>query len=434
MTVQLPVGTTQFVKRIPKNKHVLVLAICSAFFVAPAYALEKISDIELSDATGEGLAFFATDFQLQAQPGAYINLMPIGPAAGGSKANIYIYGLAISKNTNAGDMNTAHNSRFSGTGLNWGSQEDGNYFLLNVDGNGAGAPGLNGSSVVVPNLVITAPTSTLASEDGNNIRLGLWMDVNQLDPTANQRNSSVPALQAQGIWDGLSINGTKISMFATPGSSTVNSAYNNTLGLNGVLRFNTNANGVLRLSVAETAAGSPGNGVTPYSADPTFDQNEGIYLPRLAMNLPLGQPNYQPLMLSSDSTGVVLELARIPNNAGAYNQFYVNYDGTSTPGLTPAQGKCAQARCPTTATHGSIAIGDVYYNNSATLNAATNTPAYSYNALYTSSGAQAGTGVVGVTFKAPVASGGTATNGVNLGTAAIDGLMIQHLKMTLTGL
>ena len=261
-------------------------------------------------------------------------------------------------------------------------------------------------------------------------------------------------MQIQGIWDGFGINGTQINLYSTPGcpsatcssgggvtTGTGNSDYANTLGISGRLRFNSQKNGVLRLSVAESSIGK-------------FDSYEGIYIQNLDINLPLGNLNYQPLILSTNSSGQVsLELARIPNVPAAYNQFYIDY-GTSTAlgtsgALTPAAGMCTGTSCPSTATHGNLTIGDVYVNNGTAVAGVTINGTTGYatmpngdlvvpggaNALYTSTGAVAGSAVNGITFKAPGTSG-SPTNGaaVNLGTAAISGLMINHMKMTLTGL
>ena len=360
----------------------------------------------------------------------------------------------------------------------------------------------------------------------------------------------------QAIWDGFGINGSVVNLFATPscssaalcpygtipsipqnytteGSTTAapgHGEYQNTLGLSGVLRFNSSRAGttaatssMLRLSV-QGKSGATTIGL--------FDPLEGIFIPQLNINLPLGNINYQPLMLTSGVVGgkptISLELAQIPNASSVYNQFYVNYDSNQvdmTPshanlslcaggtlsgvlcttntgysyngaiagadpsaitldttmgtgmvvnyggdgaaiigispvtGLTPAAGMCVTGTasatavgCASTATHGSITIGDAYVNNTLTTQSATynlilndgTSPAGSTqsvtvfippggsDALFTGSagapGAAAGAGVNGIYFQN---SGGAQ---VNLGTAAISGLAVNHMKMTLTGL
>lgn len=566
----------------------LGLATAAIVFSAPTYALEAVSDSELSNATGEGLAYFSTNFQLEmpsvfgdstsalgtagtfgagtgacsgANPGgcgSFVYLSPIGPvaAATGNKTDLYIYGLSISSNDNhttnttaasglaAGSVvsvsgNTAagfaqpHNTIFnSATGVNWGTQTD--PFLLKVNTT-ASLPSLDGGNVAVPYLQIAAPTivtnnNTLDSYSANNIRLGLWANVMQYNvATVNTSNTAVsgpagPALQLLGIWDGFGINGTVVNMFPTATCATAakcpygttgstvavpgHGEYQATLGLAGVLRFNSQPEGVLRFAVNQpTSMG-------------VFDPYEGIYLQNVDSNLPLGNINYQPLMLNSGVSGgkatISLELAQIANAPAVYQQFYVNYDctnqvggcatntgysyyasGTTTApsagttavdirtdgantfvnyvgaagsdntgsaivgrnsvtGISPQAGLCNSGSCPSTATHGSITIGDVYTNNTGapvtlqyklTLNDGTTaagttvtvndvTPPGGSNALFNSAGVQVGNGTGGTAIVNGVTFSGRTGNQspVNLGTASISGLVINHMKMTLTGL
>jgi len=533
----------------------LGLAMGAAVLSLPAYALEQASDAELSAASGEGLAFFAQNIELQMPSvagdysgvsgavttandftglsgyvaagvngskfgasnglasngtattvsqnagdyGSYVYLSPIGPTASGNKTDLYLYGLSLSQNDNAtvnaisgtndsvgsavptaaGNPAKAHNALFntSGAGINWGLSND--PFTLLV--NSKNAVGLDGTTLVtVPYLQISAPTTVTTtagpSFSSNNIRLGAWLNIMQYSgtnaaPNYLTNNSSNtggtfagPALQLQAIWDGFGINGTQINLYPTPacpsgGCAAASTQLADTLGFSGVLRFNTQPTGVLRLSVNESAIGQ-------------FDPYEGVYIQGLHTNLPLGNLNYQPLVLSATNVlsggntvpNVTLELGHIPDQAAAYQQFYISYgsngDGTGTAVaglLTPDAGNCNASKCLASATHGSITIGDVYLNTTAsnvtpsytlTLNNASNTggnptaggtqnvtnvvvPGGS-DALFTNKGSTSITDatVSGITFKAPGVAGAT----VNLGTASISGLMLNHLKMTLTGL
>ncbi len=530
----------------------------AAVLSLPTYALEQASDAELSAASGEGLAFFAQNIELQMPSvagdysgvsgavttandftglsgyvaagvngskfgasnglasngtattvsqnagdyGSYVYLSPVGPTASGNKTDVYLYGLSISQNdnitanavagntsanigsavpTSAGSVAKAHNALFntSGAGVNWGRSNDPFAVLVTTSTD----VGLDGATTVtVPYLQIAAPqtvTTSAASSaySANNIRLGAWLNIlqyNGASATPNYNTAGVsgaagPALQLQAIWDGFGINGTVVNIFPTSTGPTVtgNAQLANTLGFSGVLRFNSQPTGVLRLSVAESNTVG-GNSIG------LFDAYEGIYIQNLHTNLPLGAFNFQPLVLSANNVlsggntvpNVTLELGHIPNASAAYNQYYVDYgpkgDGTSTSGtlLSPAVGNCNAVNCSANATHGSITIGDVFLNTTAsniaptyqlTPRNATNdgsgtvttgTPVTVTNtiipgasdALFTTKGTGnsnlAGTDVAGITFKAPGAAGAT----VNLGTASISGLMINHLKMTLTGL
>lgn len=394
-----------------------------------------------------------------------------------------------------GARNTLFNPAASG-GINWGSGV--NPFVLSVNttpSNATTNPGLAGAAVAIPYLQLAAPTNSLVSTDAsNNLRLGYWMNILQEDmttPTFGQSGNNAlakvgtagPALQIQALMDGFGINGTVINVFPTDpcasgcvanpagAANQGNSAYANVVGFAGVLRINSQSTGVLRLSVGGApAATTPNN----YGQ---FDPYEGVYIQNLDYNMPLGNIGYQPLILSSGATtsatnancasGVVcptiaLELAQIPNIANVYNNFYINYDPactvsgttctsaagntygnpTGAVGLTPVAGMCSSgytaASCPSTATHGNISIGNVYVNTSGATQTAPNGDviyAGEADANYIAGGATPTTlassaNVNGITFKAPTATGAA----VNLGNAAISGLMINHMKMTLTGL
>lgn len=618
MTARLVAQMTHLEPRFKVKTLSLALTFLSAALAMPAYALETISDSDMSDATGEGIAYFTNNFKLQmpsvtldgtapgvlnsfgavqtgtsngtatvvsANPGdygSYLYIGPVGPVPTvsgrplGNQVDTYLYGLSISGA--GGTVNTT--DLFTGTGVNWGSAADPFWLQVMASTNNS----LDGVSQTVPYVQIAAPANTATT--GNNLHLGMWLNIMQYaagsatpnystitSAPATVGNSGVglgPALQLQGIWDGFGINGTVVNLFATPscsssalcpygtvpsypqnyttqGSTTAapgHGEYQNTLGLAGVLRFNSSRAGttaatssMLRLSV-QGKSGATTIGL--------FDPLEGLFIPQLNINLPLGDINYQPLMLTSGVVSgkptISLELAQIPNTSSVYNQFYVNYDSnglstmtgnadlgacgasggtlsgvqcttktgykylglapgadpsaitidtsslillkTGTPGsgnnnnatnytigayglnnlqnvtgLTPVAGMCVTGTasatvvgCSSTATHGSITLGDAYVNNTLTnqratynltLNDGTNpagttqsvtviVPPGGTDALFTGSagapGALAGTGVNGVYFQ------NSAGAQVNLGTAAISGLAVNHMKMTLTGL
>ena len=608
-----------FANTFPFVRTLLSVALMSAV-VAPAYALEAMTDASMSNSTGEGIAYFANNFQLQmpsitqdgmgvgtlnnfgaiqtgtsngsynsstgeyvvsSNPGDYgsylyigpVGPLPIQPSGGvaGNQVDTYLYGLSISGAGAA--VNTTQ--LFTGTPTGWGSAADPFWLQVLTSNNYS----IDGTMQNVPNVQVAAPTNTATA--GNSLHLGMWLNIMQYAAGSKTPNYSTststsatsatygvglgPALQIQGIWDGFGINGTVVNLFATPScgsglcpygaTGSITSApghgeYQNTLGLAGFLRFNSSragtsaaASSMLRLSV-EGASGATTIGV--------FDSNEGVFIPQLNINLPLGNVNYQPLMLTSGVVSgnptISLELAQIPNAPNVYNQFYVNYDSngvngigsgpspyanlslcaggtlsgnqcttktaytynglasgadpsaitintsslvllqSGTPnssnntnpatyqigayglgnlqnvtGLTPATGSCVTGTasatvvgCPPTATHGSISIGDVYVNNTTsnvqktytlTLNdgtspnGTTGTPNASssvtvtdiippggIDALFNSAGTAANSSVNGIYFQ------NSAGTQVNLGTAAISGAVINHMKMTLTGL
>ena len=140
---------------------------------------------------------------------------------------------------------------------------------------------------------------------------------------------------------------------------------------------------------------------------------------------------HQPFILGSEGNNIILEITRIPNVANIYNKIYTDYTApySNLSANSPYQGStCNVYTCGfngssllssgntityqgNNATHSSISIGSVTRDPTSNLLKANR----DVNAT-------------GVMFKN---GAGTA---VNLGSAAIDGVLIQHLKFKTTGL
>lgn len=404
--------------------HVLALAISAV--ASSSYALEAISDEEMASTTGEGLAFLPENFSIIFDPDAYINLIPVGPVSTGNKADVFIYGLAVGKsNVAAGtNRNSTNNSITNDTTVSnitsWGTGT--NPWVIRTET--VDKPGFNTTtesrailSFQTPDYLPTTETTAATGADAYNLKMVMWTDVMVRNAAVANGNANqfTQRLRLQAVWDGFSVNGTELNIFQTAsGSGTA--SYNNTVGISGILRFNSEAQGVLRFSTALKAneasmITTPATGgVSPFirgnSTAGQFNENEGLYIRDLDVNLPLGQLHYQPLVLDATASGnVIIELARIPNNPAAYNEFYVNYAGITNAELDAGTGStaaetaqlakiCSPTVCGTstiTPTHGTISMGNVTFRST---------------------------------------TGAT----VDLGSAKIQGLMIQHLKLTTTGL
>jgi len=141
----------------------------------------------------------------------------------------------------------------------------------------------------------------------------------------------------------------------------------------------------------------------------------------LNTNLVLGSL-YQPLILGSDGTNFSIELARIPNKESIYKKIYTDYTGadTSYTGSTCNVYNCGTSSITgyqgSSATHSSISIGTVYSMDAG-------------KTLLADKSA----GAVGVSFNQ--LNNATSSNAQNnLGSALIDGMLIQHMKITTKGL
>lgn len=306
------------------KRQALAISVCLAW-IAPACAMQELDDAGLAASSGEGIAFAVNDFSMQLNGAdntpdiGYLRLIPVGPqsktiddhnkavAAGcGSttpstgctsaqiadaqkynvkigKADAYVYGLAISKNDNAG------NTRFSGQTVNIGSYS--NPWMINAAT--VNVPDYNSATAnrALSYLNIEAPLftalGTVSGADPNayDLKFGAWLDAFVRDPALAEgstgqfqlngatRNASatdttqIPRenrLRAQVVLNGFSINGTNVKIFQTPqgaesaaGLGPDYASYNRTLGLAALVRINSgDASGLKLVQQSDNTASS----------------------------------------------------------------------------------------------------------------------------------------------------------------------------------
>ncbi|WP_205671790.1 hypothetical protein [Acinetobacter sp. WCHAc010052] len=552
------------------NSHGLrksVLATLIGLAVAQSgHALKPMSDESLSETTGEGIALLPEDFKMVfqgandvskgssyalglANPSSYdtgfIRIIPTGENYDAltsatkadldkrrTKADIFIYGLALSKS------NDDLNQRYSNTGFNWGTTANPWLFRAGTQN----TQQFNSAAGNVGYLALEAPLATVDKDEADNvIKQGFWLDAfsrswgsaNTLnpitgapiaspvsgDPTNDTNLDKNQRIRLQYVANGLSLNGTQLRLFQTMGSS--NADYNKTLGMAAILRINTNddpsgliyedteANRKLlgqkgiRIGTAAKDDQSDGTYSTPAldgSKAPLFHATEGVYLYSPNVNLVLGNM-YQPYILSSEGNNIALEVTRIPNVPAIYKKIYTFYDdaeistgniaanttyykvidGKYTPGLDISNAnrynKGTDGKYTASTTGSYVRVGNSYVQlemngtafkaysstdltnlkksyegstcnvascgtNGASITAGTVTTKYQgTNATHSSISvgsvaldpvtnllkAKTDANSTGVVFRGP-------TGNVNLGSAAIDGVLIQHLKFKTTGL
>lgn len=451
--------------------HVLALAISAV--ASSSYALEAISDEEMSDTTGEGLAFLPENFSIVFDPNAYINLIPVGPVTTGNKADIFLYGLALGKSNVAATAlrnqpsptidNRITNDTTVSNISSWGTGV--NPWLFRTTTITAPAfqsiTGVTDGTGQESRAVISfeAPDFTAgAVTDDYNLKMVMWADImsrnsgvvaNNNDPTGAS-GQFANRLRLQAIWDGFSVNGTQLNLFQTakqttnpatdPGATGTQTNASQTLGLAGLIRFNSLDQGVLRFSTAlkanETDTGTNAfttgatGGALPFvrgnSTANQFEEDEGLYIRNLDVNLPLGQLHYQPLIFDASGSNIIIELARIPNYNKAYDAFYVDYRG-----ITDAELSSGQVDNVTRVVNGVNITAAQRAAQLAKLctgtfcgSASITGPGTVFNATPTHGSINMGN----VSFR------NTAGTVVDLGSASIQGLMIQHLKLRTTGL
>ncbi len=227
-----------------------------------------------------------------------IRYIPVGPltttatsdpiyGTSTGKGDLFLYGLAVSKGDN--DLN----SRFNSVDPNiasWGTQL--NPWLFQVKSEAAvpnfvrdpvdavcaansaycetvsyltlEAPRYNdfyNSTMSLPGGS-AIPTTAALGADAYNLKLAFWADAFVRDPTVVENMTATGTqfdkggagranrFRLQAVWDGFSLNGSQIQLFRTLGGASTDvvqsangnakdTSYNNSLGLAGVLRFNS---------------------------------------------------------------------------------------------------------------------------------------------------------------------------------------------------
>lgn len=552
------------------NSHGLrksVLATLIGLAVAQSgHALKPMSDESLSETTGEGIALLPEDFKMVfqgandvstgssyalglADPSSYdtgfIRIIPTGENYDAltsasktdldkrrTKADIFIYGLALSKS------NDDLNQRYSNTGFNWGTTANPWLFRAGTQN----TQQFNSAAGNVGYLALEAPLATVAKDEADNvIKQGFWLDAfsrswgstNTLNPitgapiaspvigdATNDTNlDKNQRIRLQYVANGLSLNGTQLRLFQTMGSN--NADYNKTLGMAAILRINTNddpsgliyedteANRKLlgqkgiRIGTAAKDDQSDGTYSTPAlngSKAPLFHATEGVYLYSPNVNLVLGNM-YQPYILSSEGNNIALEVTRIPNVPAIYKQIYTFYqdaeatyakdtagafyrgvssgymdaanfsslsskyskdkatgvykaDANGTyfkdnngfyyelvmDGATPQKYKISNqasldtlkaqykgSTCNVGSCGTAVNVGGVNYQGNNATHSSISVGTVTLDTTRNLLKPKANVDSTGVVFRGP-------TGNVNLGSAAIDGVLIQHLKFKTTGL
>lgn len=279
-----------------KFKKTLLASLIGLSVSQYTFALQEISDAGLSEATGEGIALLpenfsmvfqganntasaSTDYTDRSKDTGYIRYIPVGPLTTTSqdtnkdgnvtaadhsvgKADIYMYGLALSKAD--GDSN----SRFSNTAIgSWGTATNPWLFKVATEANVPNFSAVSSADTgagSVSYLMLEAPLyqpilDGAAGADAYKLKLGLWADAFVRDPTKIEGDAAqfhlgqlyggvsdatrANRLRLQAIWDGFSLNGTNLKVFQTLGGATnaggLSTSYNNTLGIAGVVRLNS---------------------------------------------------------------------------------------------------------------------------------------------------------------------------------------------------
>lgn len=346
-----------------------VLATLVGFCMSQtAFALQEISDEGLSQATGEGIALLPENFSFRFNgadtanggAGTYgagsIRLIPVGPlsatatAKGYKKADAWLYGLSLSQSNknvgaaiNGSDWGTLYGRPID----SWGSASNPWVIKTLTDDN---VPNFVGNIENVTYLTLeaplrhtTLPASGSAESSAYNLKLGLWTDIFQRDANIAESglNGLSNRLRLAAVWDGFSINGSNLKVFQTLGGVSpamggtydalmkvngvettktfnygLNTNYNQTFGVAGLVRLNSGATDTKRGTVSNQTITREIVQVNYNPATNTF--SEGAVLATTTGNMTSTAAN-----ATNNTNGIQISYTPMTNGGmDPYNRFY----------------------------------------------------------------------------------------------------------------
>ncbi|WP_421711279.1 hypothetical protein [Alcanivorax sp.] len=401
-------------------------------------ALQEMSDDSMSEIQGAGLAFAMDDFSFRFAPTSYIELT--GTQAQGAdweRGDARYYGLSITNGEQIAGMD------WHGSGCGSGGAFGNDYLACPMGTDNGGGIGAF-ASIYDPYLLrayqyegydysgayLSTPANMptvmelIGPSDTDRWRWSFWGELevdrlnnNQADGALNNSYNVGGAdfLQSQTIIHGKPVTAdgrpARLRLMRTTGmdSALYPWADSNTFGIT----YESAISGDFRFSVRQQA-----DSEDRLHWVPNFEDNEGMYFKNVDAYLPLGQLHYQALTLDAVRSGsergnFVIELTRIPNIAAVYEDFY-------------CEGPCdivnGEIQNPNKDTRGYVRWGDFtrFDNPGATEGFAVPGAQSTDNGIYFVSGGT-GSGTV------------TPDTVTNLGISRIEGMRINHMKITTLG-
>lgn len=474
---------------IPK----LCLLVSVSLAGASAHALEALDDGSMESVSGAGVVYGLDDFSFRFAPTSYIQLTGSAPTTaaatyGWKRGDAYYYGLSFTYGGACGPgtgpgTGTACASPGSSIGEDWYGPVTGHTGTI-TDGTDSGlqypigeksSPGTSNPYGIVGFASVYNPFILRVYQYPAYLYNGTFANTASTEPTVLEFiGPSKTDSWRWSFWGELLVNASSTS---PPAQGTCNKS-NTTSCTTGGADFLQSQTLILG---SPTASGKTWNGPTDPnnytavanrkptllrilqstdSSDPTFMMNyqsslsgdfrftvqqtsdspdklhyvpafstkEGLFFKNVDAYLPLGNLYAQGLTVSGasvyDTTGTasssyqengnyVIELTRIPNTTNVYNYIYCGTTGSAAPAscTTDANGYITN---PNPDTHGYVRWGNWADPASTPGTTATSLPTATStaNGIYFQDGAGAVT---------------------NLGTARVEGLLIQHLKISTLG-
>lgn len=460
----------------------LLLAVAQAH----ASSMAELDDSEMSSVSGEGLAFALKDFRFQAASTSYIEQIGTPGGSGGFlRGDLRWYGLSITGAQTVGAthwdgtactvLGTEPLSCPLGGTVGYVASYDNpyvirafNYTKQTVDTATNGTVGSAAVSRTVLELLSPSNSDIYRwafwgeAEAGK----GLTADGGNNDPGFLQNQVIIIGKPSAPNQDVVAAAGCTASG-CTPSNATVATSgtprYGSVLQMFQVansadptmgLIYHNRLSGDFRFTLAQDAAGPGGTLGVPAR----FSTREGVFFKNVAAYLPMGQMHYQSLILddvASAPGNFIMELTRVPTNAtktdsDAYNDFY-SLSGTC--GAVPYTGtNCGYQRAGRPGryfeTHGYVYYGvlgtpnddiggttavrtaditdGIFFRGVATFNAFADRVSDLNSDIDDNL-------PISRQFAYTYATGASPNFDVNIGDAYIEGMLIQHLKITSCG-
>lgn len=456
----------------------LLSAAITLGFAPVAWGMAELEEKDLGEVTGEGLSFPFENIRFQMAPTSFIELTGDAPAGGTllKRGDVRYYGLAMSRGStrtgvetytidNTGGVDWFGNGCTGGTfglgcpmtsyGITNYSTVDNPYVLRVFNYNAVmpvGVPAAVGTAGTAGNLTVL---EFLGPSNTDLFRWAFWGEIE-----SDRGGATAATLQSQSIILGKptawlkppSIIGTAPASNSQQGSIFRLFQYQGDQSF--AMTYTNRLSGDFRFSVNQTAA-------SPKVAKqvPEFSDQEGLYFHKVNAYLPLGQLNYQGLTLNDTQTGTggvttngnfVIELSRITNTPGVYNDFYSlptsgnGYDrvvanqvahyydthgyvewGTAFPNCTPVN--CMDGTGVST-----VKFAGAGGNTRDEVVKGTVTAGADLGGISFLSSSTTSTWTV-LSNQNNTGSAVNTMSGINLGSTRIEGMLINHLKITSLG-
>jgi hypothetical protein len=370
-------------KRTPYTALFSLPLLAALLVAAPVHALTEISDSDLTEVTGEGVALTLENISLRMGPTSYFELTGNDELTGSElnfrRGDLRWYGISYTGKAGTPGQAWSGSCVNNVTNMNMGcplggviaqlAPHDNPLLMRAFDYKGVNMAGVKNQ--------VNSVFETLYPSNHERYRYSFWGEINVGTGTTvgtgntmgSTKGTGSDKLQVLNIWNNVFQGGTLTRLFQTTGAETNGKAVS--LGIQNVNHFEAD----VRMAVAQTMMSPDTLGQTP-----EFDSYEGLYIGDYRVHMVAGQLHYQQLVLDeapaiagllpAQSGNFEIRLTQIPNTPNVYNTFYGR---TSAADPTGGFDRSKMTGADYNASHGYVRMGDWAPQHKPNLNAAGNT-------------------------------------------------------------